>query len=84
MTLGRTRISLHKSTVRIIREVGRGGMGIVYEAEDTLLKRKVAIKLLPKEVSSNPEALTRFLREAQGAARPATSSLPTWFLPASA
>jgi len=50
-------------------QLGRGGMGIVYEAEDTLLKRKVAIKLLPGEVSANPEALARFLREAQAAAR---------------
>ena len=50
-------------------QLGRGGMGIVYEAEDTLLQRRVAIKLLPKEVSSNPESLTRFLREAQAAAR---------------
>ncbi len=44
-------------------------MGVVYEAEDALLKRKVAIKLLPKEVSTNPEALKRFLREAQAAAK---------------
>ncbi len=44
-------------------------MGVVYEAEDSLLKRKVAIKLLPKDVSANPEALKRFLREAQGAAK---------------
>lgn len=50
-------------------QLGRGGMGIVYEAEDTLLQRKVAIKLLPKEVSANAESLARFLREAQGAAR---------------
>src|SRR6476646_5158109 len=53
----------------IIGQLGRGGMGVVYEAEDTLLKRQVAIKLLPKEVSSNPESLTRFLREAQAAAQ---------------
>ncbi len=44
-------------------------MGVVYEAEDTLLKRKVAIKLLPKEISTNTEALKRFLREAQAAAK---------------
>lgn len=49
--------------------LGQGGMGIVYEAEDTLLKRPVAVKLLPGEVSANPEALKRFLREAQSAAK---------------
>ena len=54
---------------RITGKLGRGGMGIVYEAEDTLLNRRVAIKLMPKEVSSNPEALLRFRREAQGAAK---------------
>ena len=49
--------------------LGKGGMGVVYEAEDPLLNRKVAIKLLPKDVSANAEALKRFLREAQAAAR---------------
>src|SRR3954470_24255485 len=49
--------------------LGKGGMGVVYEAEDTLLKRQVAIKLLPREVAANPEALKRFLREGQAAAR---------------
>ncbi len=63
--LGRERLGRYAVT----GQLGRGGMGIVYEAEDTRLKRKVAIKLLPKEVSSNPEALARFLREAQGAAK---------------
>ena len=50
-------------------QLGQGGMGVVYEAEDTLLKRKVAIKLLPKEVSASPEALKRFRREGQAAAK---------------
>ena len=50
-------------------QLGRGGMGIVYEAEDTLLQRRVAVKLLPREVSSNPESLARFLREARAAAQ---------------
>ncbi len=54
---------------RITGSLGQGGMGVVYEAEDTLLKRQVALKLLPKEISSHPEALSRFYREGQGAAR---------------
>ena len=50
-------------------KLGQGGMGVVYQAEDALLKRKVAIKLLPKEFSAHPEALKRFLREGQAAAK---------------
>src|SRR5712664_2046221 len=50
-------------------KLGQGGMGVVYQAEDTLLKRQVAIKLLPKEFSAHPEALKRFLREGQAAAK---------------
>ncbi len=50
-------------------EVGRGGMGIVYSARDIKLKRRVAIKLLPPELAFRGEIRTRFIREAQTAAR---------------
>ncbi len=51
------------------REVGRGGMGIVYGAKDKRLKRTVAIKILPPELSFRSEIRTRFLREAETAAQ---------------
>ncbi|MCH9649204.1 MAG: protein kinase [Deltaproteobacteria bacterium] len=52
-----------------IRErIGQGGMGVVYRARDTHLGRVVAIKVLPPQVSSDPERRSRFLREAQAAA----------------
>ena len=54
---------------RIIGEVGRGGMGIVYEAEQKSLGRHVAVKVLPKQSLLNPRQLQRFQREAQAAAR---------------
>ncbi|MFT5328254.1 MAG: hypothetical protein ACI8P0_006167, partial [Planctomycetaceae bacterium] len=54
---------------RIIREVGRGGMGVVYEAEQMSLGRRVAIKALPLLSTSQPELVKRFQREARTAAR---------------
>ena len=50
-------------------EIGRGGMGVVYVARDLALKRRVAIKVLPPELAYRAEIRTRFLREAQTAAR---------------
>jgi serine/threonine protein kinase len=50
-------------------EVGRGGMGVVFAARDLALKRRVAIKVLPPELAFRQEIKTRFMREAQTAAR---------------
>lgn len=48
-----------------MQEIGRGGMGIVYKAKDTLLNRMVAYKILPSFLSSNPSNFDRFLKEAR-------------------
>jgi serine/threonine-protein kinase len=57
------------SNYELDREIGRGGMGIVYKAKDRRLKRHVAIKLLPPELAFRGEIRSRFLKEAETAAQ---------------
>jgi serine/threonine-protein kinase len=57
------------SHYRLIEKIGEGGMGEVYVAEDTRLKRRIALKVLPSEMVADPDRRARFEREAQTVAR---------------
>ena len=70
-----TRVALPAASIeqlgdfRIIREIGRGGMGVVFEAEQQSLGRRVALKVLGDNVAGSPNRVQRFRREAEAAAR---------------
>jgi tetratricopeptide (TPR) repeat protein len=64
-----TGIPTSQRRYEIVRELGRGGMGVVYLARDSVLEREVAYKVLPEGLRGNPNALKNFLREAKAAAQ---------------
>jgi WD40 repeat protein/tRNA A-37 threonylcarbamoyl transferase component Bud32 len=59
----------HHERYRVLRLIGAGGMGVVYEAEHRVMRRRVAVKIIRRDYTANPNALERFRGEVQNAAR---------------
>jgi hypothetical protein len=76
---GPLRVGAVAGPYRIVREIGRGGMGVVYEAEDTRLRRAVALKALPAGYAADPVRRERLTREARAAAALAHPNIATIF-----
>ena len=72
-------VGKHIGNYRIIEEIGRGGMGVVYAAEDERLRRTVAFKALPPEYTSDPGRRERLIREARAAAALSHPAIATIF-----
>ena len=76
---GEDRLGQRIGHFRLVSVLGRGGMGVVYLAEDLTLRRKVALKVLPAAVAADPERRSRFLREARAASAVAHPSVAAVF-----
>ncbi len=63
----------------IVKEIGRGGMGVVYQGKDKHLNRVIAIKVLPRHISDNPKMVKRFAAEARSAAQLTHSNIVTLY-----
>lgn len=63
----------------IVKEIGRGGMGVVYQGKDKHLNRIIAIKVLPRHISENPKMVKRFAAEARSAAQLTHSNIVTLY-----
>lgn len=70
---------LHHPRYRVIRLLGTGGMGVVYQAQHLLMERMVALKVISTEFTANPQAVERFQREVKAAARLSHPNIVTAF-----